>query len=180
MDDDDDDENRPLQGLDDPMDEDDDIYNLADPVSPSGDLSQAMLVPLPIPLVSIRSINVRRWPLRSIRHPSDPDDDDGDEGDDDGDEYDEPQEHEYEDGHEHDHEHDDEHDHEQQRQQEAGVDLLMSGDFGPVGNKIRSRRNMFNAAQFLSDHTRPRRPTYREDLASVSLNSFSFGRCLWL
>ncbi|KAJ7292730.1 WD40 repeat-like protein [Mycena rebaudengoi] len=51
--------------------------------------------------------------------------------------------------------------------QEAGLRLLHSGDFGRVGNKIKSRRNDHNVAKVLRSRTSQARPKYyKEDYAS--------------
>jgi WD repeat-containing protein 23 len=52
--------------------------------------------------------------------------------------------------------------------QKAGVELLSSGDFGRVGDKLRSRRNDLNIAKFI--HKRSSQPIVipcKEDYASV-------------
>jgi WD repeat-containing protein 23 len=57
--------------------------------------------------------------------------------------------------------------------QKAGVELLMSGDFGRVGNKIKSRQNDVNIAKLINNQSsRLRQASYKEDYASVSLFSW--------
>ncbi|KAF5385331.1 hypothetical protein D9615_001190 [Tricholomella constricta] len=51
--------------------------------------------------------------------------------------------------------------------QQAGVELLNSGDFGRVANKLRARRNDVNIAKFLFNRgKRPQLTTYKEDYAA--------------
>ncbi|KAG5639568.1 hypothetical protein H0H81_012239 [Sphagnurus paluster] len=51
--------------------------------------------------------------------------------------------------------------------QQAGVELLNSGDFGRVENKLRARRNDVNIARLILNRTkRPHLPTFKEDYAA--------------
>lgn len=57
--------------------------------------------------------------------------------------------------------------------QEAGVELLMGGEFGRVGPKIRSRQNDVNIARTLRNRAyNPRPIQYKEDVASVRSTVF--------
>jgi len=53
--------------------------------------------------------------------------------------------------------------------QEAGLHLLMSGEFGRVGQKLGQRHNNMDVARLLRDRgTKARSFNYREDIISVS------------
>ena len=53
--------------------------------------------------------------------------------------------------------------------QKAGVDLLMSGEFGRVQRKIDAQRKRDNVAKALLARRSRLRRTYREDITSVSI-----------
>jgi hypothetical protein len=54
--------------------------------------------------------------------------------------------------------------------QEAGLNLLVSGEFGRVGNKIRIRRKDLDFSRHLRDRTsHPRRVLHREDIIRVGV-----------
>jgi WD repeat-containing protein 23 len=56
--------------------------------------------------------------------------------------------------------------------QEAGLNLLMSGEFGRVGQRLGSRRSNMDVARLLRDRGTKTRPSnYKEDIASVSLST---------
>jgi hypothetical protein len=56
--------------------------------------------------------------------------------------------------------------------QEAGSHLLMSGEFGRVGQRLGQRRNNMDVARLLRDRGMKARPfNYREDITSVSLST---------
>jgi hypothetical protein len=55
--------------------------------------------------------------------------------------------------------------------QKAGVELLMSGEFGRVGSKIKSRAKDINITKYLNKRsTRLHQTPYKEDLISVRLH----------
>lgn len=51
---------------------------------------------------------------------------------------------------------------------EAGLELLYSGEFGRLQHQIRSRNKAGNVAKVVLNRGRGIRPTYKEDLATVS------------
>lgn len=52
---------------------------------------------------------------------------------------------------------------------EEGLSLLFNGEFGRIKHQIRSRNKDGNAARFLLNRGSKIRPSYREDMACVSL-----------
>jgi WD repeat-containing protein 23 len=58
--------------------------------------------------------------------------------------------------------------------QKPGVELLKSGDFGRVADKLRSRRSDVNIAKFISKQSsRPTPVPYKENYASVSISELT-------
>jgi hypothetical protein len=59
--------------------------------------------------------------------------------------------------------------------QEAGLELLMSGEFGRVGNSMASRRKAFNLVKHLHDRSRSEVPSIQDNIQSVrSSGPFGF------
>jgi WD repeat-containing protein 23 len=57
--------------------------------------------------------------------------------------------------------------------QEDGLNLLINGEFGRVGQRLETIRNNINVTKLLRDRGRMARPSnYKEDIASVSLSTY--------
>lgn len=62
--------------------------------------------------------------------------------------------------------------------QKAGVELLRSGDFGRVADKLRSRRSDINVAKLVYKRSlRPELVSYKEDYASVRISDIMSSLC---
>jgi WD repeat-containing protein 23 len=58
--------------------------------------------------------------------------------------------------------------------QQAGVELLRSGDFGRVADKLRSRRSDVNVAKLVYKRSmKPELVSYKEDYATVRISDTS-------